>query len=280
MNRNTNPSQTSRTLPATILRDLAWRIDRLSDMRRFARCSTFTYRVAVPRMWLLDISSPGKPALYYAIEVGDLELAEKALTKYKEFGAHGMLDGTAVQWDTFRWRGRGLAQSEPASPVMLAVLSGSMDMLKLVVTHPAKCPLDVLCRGGRYGKPRSAPTPEFGYLHHECFDWDHEFDAAVEITPPLEHTRNSVQNPCESALHWAVRAKRPDMLRLLLENGAKAGLEGNEPGPTRSCTMRSLVKMVLWPIQMRTWWAPGSPPMDLVDIHLLSILHEFHAKWE
>jgi hypothetical protein len=277
--KHTNNAQTSRSveLPATILRDIAWRIEGLGDMCRFARCSTGTYTLTMPRMWLLDLPRPGKPALYYAIEHGDLDLAEKALTKYQEAGAHGMFDGSAVKWDTFKWRTGAPAEAESMSPVMLAVESGSLAMLKLVVTHPAKCPIDLRCRGGRYDR-FGHPSP-VGYLHRKCIAWNRKFDAAARTSPQLRHLDNGDVYPCESALHWAVRAGRPDMLRFLLKRGAKAGLEARDAVDSRSCVMHSLLSMVLRGIHEK-WRAEGcwNAPMDLVDIHMLSILHEYHAK--
>ena len=95
----------------------------------------------------MDMATPGKPALYWAIEHKDFALAEKALAMYAEFLAPGLIDGTVVRWDTFTWRDGTPADERPSPPVILAVESGCKSMLELVLvkTLAAGCGLDARC---------------------------------------------------------------------------------------------------------------------------------------
>lgn len=207
-----------RRCPAEIIRDIGLRINNVQDLANFAKCNKAAYDVAEPELWALDMELPGKPALYWAIENNDLTVAEKALTKYSKHGVRGLLDGTGVAWTTFSWRGGKPAQEAPGSPVMLAVESGSMDMLRLVVSFEAAgCSLNMRCRMWPHG-------PDGWCVHDEC-DPD-MCRGRLHFRRPNDPNWEEDPISCETALHLAVWAARPDMLRFLLERGADVGFKG------------------------------------------------------
>jgi hypothetical protein len=115
----------NRHYPVEILESIASLITNRADLCSFARCNTTTW----------------------AIENEDLVLAEKALAKYTEFHAPGLIDGTMVRWNTFTWRDGTPADERPSPSVILAAESDSLDMLKLVVVKAlaAGCGLDARC---------------------------------------------------------------------------------------------------------------------------------------
>jgi hypothetical protein len=205
--------------PVDILHRIASFITNSADLCSFAHCNTTTWAMGEEKLWKVDMDreTPGKPALYWAIEHKDLALAEKALAKYTESQALGLIDGTVVRWDTFAWRDGTPANERLSPPVILAVESGSKDMLDLVLEKALAvgCGLD----------GRRERTEGLGGWHvHECCDIElclgrcfnnsaHRLWCLLPDPPS--------PNICESAMHLAVWKGRPDMLRLLFDYGVK-----------------------------------------------------------
>lgn len=219
----------------------------MQDLARFACSNSVARWVAGRLLWHRDTQLPRMPALYWGIEKNNLAAVRKALDEYARLGARHLLDGTGVRWGKFMIIGPyELVGAVPGSPVMLAVRSGSLELLELVVGHEAaRCNLDVrLCLGR--GCPPTEESEVVGLFvdHAELFperwwasqrlpvsrEWGGK---SVPIGKPGSlHWHGSGQNAlghdlfgCQTALHWAVWAARPDMLRYLLDKGARVGLE-------------------------------------------------------
>jgi hypothetical protein len=183
------------------------------------------------------MATPGKPALYWAIEHKDFALVERALDMYAEFQAPGLIDGTVVRWDTFTWRDGTPADERPSPPVILAVESGCKSMLELVLAKTLAAGCDLGARCERTEGPG-------GWHVHECYDIElclgrcfnnsaHKLWCAVPNPPS--------PNICESAMHLAVWKGRPDMLRLLFDYaGGKGGCKEWSAGvfPFLTCKFR------------------------------------------
>jgi hypothetical protein len=210
-----------RPCPRDILQDISWYISNSADLCSFARCNTTTWAIGEEKLWKRDAVCYGKPALYSAIESNDLLVAEKALTWYtklKGVNTQGLLDGTAVQWTTFHWKDGTRADNRSGSAVMLAVESGNMDMLKLVVSRG--CDLDMRCRAIAWGfAVHEICSPAFCRCHYYS-------DDGSRVEGP---------DSCETALHFAVWNGRPDMLRFLLEAGAEVGYRGRRQETRTPC---------------------------------------------
>ncbi len=215
-------------LPADIIYNIAGYVRNFPDFINLASCSKATYSLLQMRLWVMDTQLPGKPALYGAIERDDISLAKTALFRYIQLGARGMLDGSSVQWATFTWKDGYPGDQRPASPVTMAVERGTIEMLRVLVN--AGCSLDMrLCL-----RP---VEPYTWYVHEHCdvnvcrgryfTDWD------SQGLPVWQ--KGFVR--CETALHSAVWAGRPDMLRLLLENGAKVEGPENDRGEAWECVV-------------------------------------------
>ncbi|GAB1316943.1 hypothetical protein MFIFM68171_07153 [Madurella fahalii] len=240
-------------LPTDITDNILGRVRDLKDLANLAYCHTALHRLVEPNIWRVDAQVRGRPALYWGIEEKDMTVVRKALDEYNKIDARHLLDGTGVQWNMFSRIVANPHDGILGSPVMLAVKSGSLELLELIVDHEAKCSLDVRwC-----AHPRPACKAEAADLfvgHHDCDPrhclhpafpgWD---DMVSEGHSYSGHYRlgNDLFG-CQTALHWAIWAQRPDMLRCLLQRGLKAGLEpGTERIVTYPACMTSLLHTVI-----------------------------------
>jgi hypothetical protein len=237
-----------RHYPGDILHNIASRITNPGDLCNFARCSIFTWDMGEDMLWKMDIAKPGKRVLYWAIERTNLVVAGKALEKYVELDALGLIAGAGVQWDEFTWRDGTLARDRPTAPVMLAVEHGSMEMLALVVFRAiaAGHNLDTFCR--------IRPDVPAGWHIHElggpdlclgCADTCRgrcfvPFPNSLRVI--FEPVSAEGPNSCESAMHMAVWGVRPDMLRFLLDYVATKG--GVRDACWRTCCLARLLVSV------------------------------------
>ncbi|KAK3290922.1 uncharacterized protein B0H64DRAFT_478770 [Chaetomium fimeti] len=235
-----------RGIPTEILNDIARKIPDFRALCTFARCNTLTYKIANPLLWEREVlRSKGKPALYWAIENNDHATITKALDMYASAGATGLLDGTGVDFESFWWAdGRG-AMKNMLSPAMLAVEVGTLETLRLIVTHPAGCNLNMRRTPGSdsWGtahlvscqfKSQHLEVPCRCWLHKECERytckrWD-------RIGTFMDFMC------CETALHLAIKAQSTAKLRLLLDAGAELPSPDDIWHRCRATTLEELVE--------------------------------------
>lgn len=265
-------------LPTDIIDVIIGKIRILKDLANFAYCNTAAHRLAEPLLWHADTQAPGRPALYWGIEKKDVTVIRKALDEYTRLGARHLLDGTDVQWSSFAKRNVHDYQDILGSPVMLAVKSGSLELLELVVNHAAQCSLDVRWCAHPSCPCRSETANQFVGPHkcerlrcrHPAFPtWDGQ---AIEGYHPNPYRLGNDLFGCQTALHWAIWTKRPYLLRCLLQQGLNAGLE---PGTERIISFPSCMVSLLHTViasaeklSLSTWGLPATSDFNITATHI------------
>lgn len=138
-----DPKERRTPLSFEAFKKFSFYISGFENLSNFAQCSKLAYSAAKQRFWELDMQSRGKPALYQAIENNDHAAITEALDVYAKMGATGYLDGTGVNFRSFWWDDGRHAIKNVRSPVMLATEVGTPATLRLVVTHPAGCDINM-----------------------------------------------------------------------------------------------------------------------------------------
>ncbi|KAL1836855.1 hypothetical protein VTJ49DRAFT_4588 [Mycothermus thermophilus] len=208
-------------------------------LSRLSRCNRRLHTTLFSELWLtgtiLDNHSgyfrPGKPALYYAIEMCNIWLVHRCLKNYERLGAanvKGILDGRTVLFDTFSWLPGGIpvdilhqpASAMPLSPMMRAIRAG-WDKEGLRILYYGGCSVDMR---RRINFPSySAPG---GELHLRCVT---EICQELPGPPGLALMANApLSGPvCRSAVHDAIEMQLPEVLDFLLgECWAEPGFKG------------------------------------------------------
>ncbi|KAL2268019.1 hypothetical protein VTJ83DRAFT_2865 [Remersonia thermophila] len=228
-----------RDLPTEIILIIGRHCDTRS-LSRLSRCNTRLHAVLFSELWLTGTIAdnpsghfrPGKPPLYYAIEKRNVWLAHRCLKNYENLGAEnvqGILDGTAVLFETFRWLPPGIpasvlhqpASAMPLSPIMRAVRAG-WDAESLRILHYGGCSVDVR---RRINLPRYGALG--GELHSYCVP-----EICQEVPTPAPGLAVPANAPpggptCRSALHDAIEMQLLEVLDFLLgECWAESGFKG------------------------------------------------------
>ncbi len=267
-------------LPTDLVGDIAERLPPRSILN-LAQTSRAVYHRVKAETWKRDIKLKGIPALYRAIYDGDAELVDEALSAYHEQGADGMLDGTAVQWHTFpkdfcpapqskrekAWLDTGhpgasggvlprhaISNFVYAPPATLAVRMGNVEVLKRIINHRARVPLDAPIvkrweHSHRFGYKH--PWPKSYFTVEDRPDWcscrGKGQDERYYTSSDRRH-RLKIDFCDEAAIHLAVHRQEVTMARLLLEAGSVAGLnKGKERYVEWNWKTPTLLhKAVLW----------------------------------
>jgi hypothetical protein len=260
-------------VPVEIIKHIAYHCDTTS-LARFLQCNRRLRTILHEYLWMTGIERPGKPALYWAIETGNLWLATTALVYYHEMGAKaaGMLDGTAVLFDTFDWIPNGMynfrcdpASRMPQSPIMRAVKAG-WNKQRLKVLIDAGCDINVRRRTNWADFPSRG-----GELHYMC-----DRDACQELTEPwmesLEDDPDLTHPCCVTALHDAIMTNRPDLLDFLLANGADRGRTGQPDWEDDG--FDSILPLPEYCTTL--WWPDGVHRLDRLGQAQMQILYVLH----
>ncbi|KAL1836854.1 hypothetical protein VTJ49DRAFT_4587 [Mycothermus thermophilus] len=230
-------------------------------------------------LWLTGANDrPGKPALYWAIEMNDLYIAHRALKYYDQLGerAKGILEGTTVLFDTFTWLPGGLenyaymlpASFMPLSPLMRAVRAG-WGIEELRILYYGGCPVDVRRRINMPNYPAKG-----GGLHTTCTKTvcQERFKlSGTEHLPQGDDDDQWTGPRCEDVLHDAIAVGRPYILEFLLgELNAEPGKLGR---PDEPLEMPGDSRMPLGQYLLDTYLGvsgplvPGLPPPPILDVH-------------
>ncbi|KAK3346327.1 hypothetical protein B0T25DRAFT_571471 [Lasiosphaeria hispida] len=212
------------TLPISldVLRGVAGAVS-FQDMATLARTCRLAWYELQESIWLRDFEAPGVPALYRAIEQGDIDQVGLVLDRYDEFGAPpSLLYGNGVQWETIAVDSFRLPFRCP--PVTLAVYAGNLNVLKLLVNHKIRCPANAWC-ATRLPSRASEPAQHGNCVHQHRnstdsrstgfrYEW-HMNGLYIGSWEDLEGAFQMIG--ChETAWHSAVQERRLDMAEFLL----------------------------------------------------------------